>query len=258
VLTVVERFNLSGKTALVTGASAGLGSHFASSLAAAGAHVIVAARRVEKLQRLEAGIQAAGGKASTLELDVTNPASVSAAFARLGAGVDAVHILVNNAGVALGEAAENINEEDWDRLINTNLKGAWLVAQAFARQALAKASGGSIINITSILGWRVAKGVAPYSASKAALEQLTRSLALEWARHGIRVNAIAPGFFATDLNRAFLQSEAGRSMLQRIPQRRPGSLEELDGALLLLASDASSYMSGSTLVVDGGHLCSSL
>lgn len=251
---VLNRFKLDKKTALVTGASGGLGGHFARTLAGAGARTLLAARRVDRLEQLKAEIEAAGGSAGVVELDVTRSASVAAAFEAAGT----VDILVNNSGVAIGEAAEEISEDQWDNVMDTNLKGAWLVAQAFARSAIANASGGSIINIASILGRRVAKGVAPYSASKAALEHLTRALALEWARHGIRVNALAPGFFATDLNREFLESDAGRSMLKRVPQRRPGDVEELDGALLLLASDASSYMTGSTLVVDGGHLCSSL
>jgi len=251
---VLDRFKLDDKTALVTGASGGLGGHFARTLADAGARTLLAARRVERLEQLQADIEAAGGRADVVELDVTRSASVSAAFRAVGD----VDILVNNAGVAIGESAEDISEAQWDDVMDTNLKGAWLVAQAFARGAIANGSGGSIINIASILARGVTKGVAPYAASKAALEQLTRALALEWARHGIRVNALAPGFFATDLNRAFLASDAGRSMLKRVPQRRPGDVEELDGALLLLAGDASSYMTGSTLVVDGGHLCSSL
>lgn len=258
MLNVLEQFDLNGKTALVTGASGGLGGHFARTLSTAGAQTVLAARRLNRLEELKDDIHGAGGRALVVELDVTDSSSVESAFDGAEAQAGAVDILVNNSGVAVGQAAVDIEEQDWDRLIDTNLKGAWLMAQSFARRAIARASGGSIINVASILGRRVAKGVAPYSASKAALEHLTRSLALEWARHGLRVNAIAPGFFDTELNHGFLQSDAGRAMLQRIPQRRAGSVEELDGALLLLASDASSYMTGSTLVVDGGHLCSTL
>ncbi len=253
-----ETFRLDEKSALITGASGGLGSHFARTLAAAGARVILAARRRDRLEQLKSDIEADGGVAYVVELDVTDPDSVNAALDAALTRAGSVDVLVNNSGVAVGQAAVEISEDDWDRVIDTNLKGAWLMAQAFARRAIAAETGGSIINIASILGRRVAKGVAPYAASKAALEHLTRALALEWARHGIRVNAIAPGYFQTELNQGFLQSDAGQKMIKGIPQRRAGYLEELNGALLLLASDASTYMTGSTLVVDGGHLCSTL
>lgn len=253
-----ELFRLDEKSALITGASGGLGSHFARTLAAAGAQVILAARRLDRLEQLKSDIETAGGAAHVVELDVTDPSSVDAAFDKALAYAGSVDVLVNNSGVAIGQAAVEISEDDWDRVVDTNLKGAWLMAQAFARRAIAAETGGSIINIASILGRRVAKGVAPYAASKAALEHLTRALALEWARYGIRVNAIAPGYFQTELNQGFLQSDAGRKMIKGIPQRRAGYLEELNGPLLLFASGASTYMTGSTLVVDGGHLCSTL
>lgn len=254
----LERFALNGKTVLITGASSGLGSHFARTVAAAGARTVLAARRLERLQQLQEEIRSTGGTACVLPLDVTDAAGVESAYDSAEVQSGGVDILINNSGVALVAPAVDISENDWDRLIDTNLKGAWLMSRGFARRAIARRTGGSIINITSILGRRVAKGVAPYCASKAALEHLTRSLALEWSPHGIRVNSIAPGYFDTEMNRDFLQSGPGQAMLKRIPQRRAGSLAELDGALLLLASDASSYMSGSTLVVDGGHLCSTL
>ncbi|MGA8259651.1 MAG: SDR family oxidoreductase [Arenicellales bacterium] len=251
-----DSFKLDGKTALITGASGGLGSHFARTLSAAGARTVLAARRLERLVPLRDEIEAAGGTATVAELDVRDSASVESIFA--GDGTGAIDILVNNSGVAIGQPAVDIDEAGWDRVVDTNLKGAWLMAQAFARSAIARDSGGAVINIASVLGRRVAKGVAPYAASKAALEHLTRALALEWARYRIRVNAIAPGYFETDMNRGFLDSDAGQATLKRIPQRRAGRLEELDGALLLLAGDASSYMTGATVVVDGGHLCSTL
>lgn len=251
-------FKLRGKTALITGASGGLGWHFARTLAAAGARTILAARRLDRLVRLEEEIEAAGGDALVTELDVTDAASVESAFDEAQAATGGVDILINNSGVAIGRPAVDIEEEDWDRVVDTNLKGAWLMARAFARRAIEREAGGSIVNIASILGLRVAKGVAPYSASKAALEHLTGALALEWARYGIRVNTIAPGYFETEMNEGFLDNEAGQATLKRIPLRRAGNVAELDGALLLLAGGASSYMTGSTLVVDGGHLCSTL
>ncbi|MDX1489454.1 MAG: SDR family oxidoreductase, partial [Acidiferrobacterales bacterium] len=165
---------------------------------------------------------------------------------------------VNNAGVTHSTPALEVSQTDWQAVIDTNLKGAWLVAQEGTRRLVAAAVGGSIINIVSVLAFRVVGHTAAYAASKAGLVQLTRTLALEWARYQIRVNAIAPGYIATDLNREFLASAAGQAMIKRIPQRRAGSPDDLDGALLLLASDASRYMTGSVIVVDGGHLQSTL
>jgi NAD(P)-dependent dehydrogenase (short-subunit alcohol dehydrogenase family) len=169
-----------------------------------------------------------------------------------------VQILINNAGVATTRAALELAEEDWGMTLDTNLKGAWLVAREAARRLVAHRAQGTIVNVTSILGLRVAGSVAAYAASKAGLLQLTRALALEWARHGIRVNAIGPGYIETDLNREFFASEQGQAIVKRIPQHRLGQSSDLDGALLLLVSDASRYITGSVITVDGGHLVSSL
>ena len=252
------RFSLDGKIALVTGASGGLGRHFAQVLAAAGARVCAAARRMDKLTETVAEIEAAGGRAFGVDMDVTDKDSVSAAFGLIEEQAGPVTVVVNNAGIAGSKLALDLEEGDWDRVLDTNLKGAWTVAQAAAKRMAEAESGGVIVNIASVLGLRVSKGVVPYAVSKAGLIQMTKALALEWARHGIRVNALAPGYVETDLTRDYLATEAGRTLMGRIPQRRPAELAELDGPLLLLASDASSYMTGSVVAVDGGHLVSSL
>lgn len=247
--------SLAGKTVLVTGASSGLGLHFARVLSAQGAKVVLAARRVETLEAARADIIAKGGIASTIVLDVTDPASVEAAFAAIG---DAPDIVINNAGIADNKPAIDMDVATWDGVVDTNLKGAFLVAQAAARAMRAAGKGGSIVNIASITGIRPAGNLAAYAASKAGLIHLTKTLALEWARYGIRVNALCPGYIETDLNRDFFASEAGKTLIKRIPQRRLGQPSELDGALLLFASDAGSYITGASLAADGGHLVSSL
>jgi NAD(P)-dependent dehydrogenase (short-subunit alcohol dehydrogenase family) len=243
-------FDLTGKRALVTGASSGLGAHFARTLASAGADVVLAARRTEALAQVAGRI----ADAQVVALDVRDARSVDEAIAAAGA----IDILVNNAGIVGSGAALDQSEADWDSVIDTNLKGMFLVATAAARAMRARKAGGSIVNVASILGLRQAGGVLPYAVSKAGVIQLTKTLALEIARYGIRVNALAPGYLATDLNRDFFESDPGREMVRRIPQRRLGQLEDLNGPLLLLASDASAYMTGSVLAVDGGHLVSSL
>jgi NAD(P)-dependent dehydrogenase (short-subunit alcohol dehydrogenase family) len=191
-------------------------------------------------------------------MDVTDEASVTRALAETFERLGLPNVVVNNSGITTNKPTLELTLTEWDQVLETNTRGAFLVSRAAARALIAGKIGGSIINIASILGLRVAGRVAPYSVSKAALLQLTRSLALEWARYNIRVNAIAPGYIETDLNRDFFSSEAGLALINRIPQRRLGRVEELDGALLLLASDASTYITGSTLVVDGGHLNSTL
>jgi NAD(P)-dependent dehydrogenase (short-subunit alcohol dehydrogenase family) len=249
--------DLSGKSALVTGASSGLGRHFAEVLAAAGAKVAVAARRLDLVTKVCEAIERHGGTAVPVEMDVVRSASVDEALAAAAAALGGLDIVVNNAGVTATQPFLDIEEEEWDRVIDTNLRGSFLVAQRAAR-GMRERGGGAIVNIASILGLRVAGQVPAYVASKAGVVQLTKAMALELARHGIRVNALCPGYMETDLNREFFASEAGQALIRRIPQRRLGRPEELDGALLLLCSDAGSYMTGSTIVVDGGHLVSSL
>jgi NAD(P)-dependent dehydrogenase (short-subunit alcohol dehydrogenase family) len=248
-------YDLSGKTALVTGASSGLGAHFAAVLADRGANLVLAARRMQALERLAAELRSkARGTVVAMQLDVTDPASVSRAFESL-AGID---ILVNNAGVVRSAPALEQSEADWDEVIDTNLKGVFLVAQAAAKAMRASGEGGSIINVASILGVRQASAVLPYGVSKAGVIQMTKVLALELARFKVRVNALVPGYFDTELNREFWSTEAGQALIRRVPQRRLGRPSDLDGPLLLLASDASSFMTGSVLAVDGGHLVSGL
>lgn len=254
----VPDFRLDGRTALVTGASSGLGRHFARTLAAAGAAVAVAARRTGKLASLVDEIVTDGGQAHAVALDVTDAASVHAAFDTIAAWRGVPSVIVNNAGVAVARPLHEQTEADWDGVLDTNLKGAWLVAQEGSRRLVASGQGGAVVNIASITGERVAGGVAPYCASKAALLQLTKALALELAASQIRVNALAPGYVATELNRDFLASSAGQRLMSRIPQKRFGEPTDLDGALLLLASEAGRFMTGSVIAVDGGHLVSSL
>ena len=248
---------LEGKTALVTGASSGLGRHFARLLAREGARVVVAARRVDALTALSDEIGRQGGTCIPVAMDVTDPDSVAAGFQQIERDLAApLSILVNNAGVAHTRAALDLSATEWAQVLQPNLTGAFLVAQQAAR--MMRGEGGTIVNIASILGERVSKGLAAYAASKAGLIQLTKALALEWAAFDIRVNALAPGYIETDLNRDFFVSDAGQRLISRIPQKRLGQMHDLDGPLLLLCSDQSRYMTGAVIAVDGGHLVSGL
>ena len=247
-------FDLSGKVALVTGASSGLGVHFAHCLGAAGASIVLAARRADRLAALQAELEDKGVKAAAVDLDVQSGESVAAALDAAGP----LDIVVNNAGISIVKPALQMPEEDWDAVVDTNLRGAWLVAQGAAKRWVADKRPGVIVNIASILGLRTIGQVAPYNASKAGLIHLTRALAMEWARHDIRVNAICPGYIETEMNAAFWKTPGGQRLIERIPQRRIGQPENLDGALMLLASDAGSFMTGSVITVDGGHTVNSL
>jgi len=244
--------DLTGKTALITGASSGLGRHFAKLLARCGARVAIGARRMDRLVSLAEEIHAAGGEALMVELDVTDEASVGKAVAQVADAMVGIDILVNNAGVVVAKPALELSVTDWDMTMATNLRGAFLAAQAAAKH-MAETGGGSIVNIASIAGLRTGGHIAAYAASKAGLIHLTKNLAVELARSKVRVNALAPGYIETDLNAEFFASKAGEDLIRRIPQRRLGRPEDLDGPLLLLVSDASRYMTGAVLVVDGGH-----
>lgn len=247
--------DLTGRRALVTGASSGVGRHVSQVLAHSGAHVTLAARRMAALEETASQISKHGGNSEIVHLDVTDDASVSAAFPADARPYD---IVVNNAGVAHGGAALDIRPDEWARVIDTDLSGVFRVAQTAAKRMVEAGRGGTIVNVASIAGLRVAGGVAAYATAKAGVIQLTRALALEWARHDIRVNSLCPGYIETDLNRDFFASDAGKAMIRRIPQRRLGRFEDLDGPLLLFASDASRFMTGTEIVVDGGHLVSSM
>ncbi|CAN7707038.1 SDR family NAD(P)-dependent oxidoreductase [Aminobacter sp. LjRoot7] len=243
---------LVGKKVLVTGASSGLGLHFGTVLAAAGGEVILAARSLDKVEAAAAAMVEDGGKAHAVRMDVANRKSVEDVFGRFE-----IDVVVNNAGITVSASAKDLSDDDFDAVIDTNLKGVFTVSQVAARQMIAR-GGGAIVNIASILGLRVAGHVAAYAASKAGVIQLTKALALEWARYGIRVNALCPGYIETPLNRDFFASEPGQALMRRIPMRRLGRPSDLDAPLLLLCSDAASYMSGSIIAIDGGHLVSSL
>lgn len=250
----MQLFSLAKRTALVTGASSGLGAHFATVLSAQGARVVLAARREDRLMTLAKKIAVSGGEALPIAMDVTDPESVDAAFAKIqsewGAPAD---ILINNSGLSRESWFAQMSEEDWATVIDTNLTGVWRVAKAAARAMIDAGLPGSIVNTSSITALRTAPMLSSYAASKAGVDHLTRIMAIEMARFNIRVNAIAPGYFQTEINADFLESEHGGEMLKRVPMRRFGKYEELDGPLLLLASDAGSFMTGETIVVDGGH-----
>ncbi len=249
-----ELFDLTGRVALVTGASSGLGVRFAQVLAAGGAAVVLVARRGERLAAVKGQIEKAGGRAMAVAADVLDHRAMMQAFDAAEAAFGCVTILVNNAGVAHTHRAIDLPEAEWRRVIATNLDAVFFWAQEAARRMLAAGKGGAIINIASVLGLGVAKGTVAYAAAKSAVIQLTKALGLELAFQGIRVNAIAPGWIVTDINREYLTSDAGAAIKREIPVGRFGEERDLDGALLLLASDAGRFIAGATIVVDGGQM----
>ena len=251
-------FALEGQVALITGASSGLGKHFSETLAAAGCIVGLAARRANKLRNVAEQVEALGGTAIVLEMDVTDATSVEAGLDRLTDIAGTPTILINNAGTAVPASFLDAKPDETAQVFALNQNAPWQVTQSVCNRLVAAKLGGSVINIASITGLRTLGGAASYVVSKAALVQMTKVLALELARHDIRVNAIAPGYFATNLNRDFLESDAGQKIIRRVPMRRSGNMEDLDGTLLLLASERSRFMTGSIIPVDGGHLVSGL
>ena len=248
-----QLFSIEGKIALVTGASSGIGAHFCKVLADAGAKVIACARSKDKLDRLVTDIREAGGAAQALYMDVTSRDSIRQAFDSAESSFGTPDIICNNAGVAVVKPFENLAEEDWDFVINTDLKSVFNVGQEAAQRLIKAGKSGSIINTASILGLGVSPGQSAYSSAKAGVIQLTKNMALDLLRYQIRVNAICPGYFKTEINANFFNSDAGEQYIKTMPARRLGKLEELTGVLILLASDASSYISGTAIPVDGCH-----
>ncbi len=253
-MKAVEMFNLKNRVALVTGASSGLGRQFAQALADNGAAVALVARRVDRLAALQKSIEAAGGRAVAIEADVTDRAAMTCAFDAAEKAFGTATILVNNAGIAHAGRAVDMPPEEWRKILGTNLDAVFFWAQEATRRMLAAKKQGAIINIASVLGLAVAKGAVAYATAKAGVVQVTKALAVELAFKGVRVNAIAPGWFVTEINDKYLMSEAGVAIKREIPMGRFGNEGDLDGALLLLASDAGSYITGATIVVDGGQV----
>lgn len=241
---------LSGRPALVTGASSGLGRRFAMVLAGAGAPVVLAARRTGRLRELEGEIRAAGGQATSVELDVLSETSVAEAVEAAEAAFGPLAILVNNSGVSAQAKIVDMSLEDYDRVMDTNARGAFLVAQAVARRMIAAGTPGRIVNVASVLAEKAMRELSAYCMSKAALLHLTRVQALEWARHGINVNALCPGYIRTEINDAFWETERGQAFVNTFPRRRVGEPSDLDGALLLLVSPEARMITGTSITVD--------
>lgn len=255
---LLKPFSLQGKVALVTGASSGFGEHFAQVLAQAGAKVVLGARRTEKLQAVCDAIVASGGQAIAVTMDVTDSGSVHSAFDKAEKAFGVVTVVVNNAGITIPKLLLDLTDDDWNNVVNTNLTGVAFVSREAAKRLIAAGSSGSIVNIASITAERLQKALTNYAAAKAGVIQLTKATALEFSRHNIRVNAISPGYFNTPLNSEWFKTADGQALIQRVPTRRIGELNELNGPLLLLASDAGSLITGANITVDGGHVLSEL
>ena len=257
---LVDRFSLQNKNIVITGASSGFGHHFAGVLAEAGASVVLGARRIEKIRERVEEVNAMGGKAVGVALDVLDADSIAAFLDTAEDEFGPIDVVINNAGVESGaKTYAMITEEDWDYVLDTNLKSVWRISKMYTERVVKSGQkGGNIINISSITAYRTIKGQFPYAVSKAALVKATEVMALEGARFGIRVNSLAPGYILTDVSRLLLESDQTDEFRKGIPMRRYGEFEDLDGPLLLLASDASAYMTGSTIVIDGGHICAEL
>lgn len=255
----MDLFSMQDKHVVITGASSGFGHHFAGVLAEAGAKVVLGARRQDKIESRVAEINRAGGRAMGVQLDVKDAKSTALFLDEAEEAFGRIDVLINNAGVESGAKTYTmIDEDDWDHVLDTNLKAVWRLSKMYTERLAPTGQGGNIINIASITAYRTIKGQFPYAVSKAALVKATEIMALEGAKFGVRVNALAPGYILTDVSRLLLESDRSETFVKGIPMRRYGEFEDLDGPLLLLASDASRYMTGSTIVVDGGHICAEL
>ncbi len=255
---LLSPFNISGRVALVTGASSGFGRHFADVLAQAGARVVLAARRTELVESARDEIAAAGGQAMAVPMDVTDSESIAAALDAVEAEFGVATIIINNAGITIPKLLLDLSDQDWNGVVQTNLNGVAFVTRESARRMKDAGVGGSVVNIASILAVREQQLLSNYAAAKAGVVQFTKVAALELAAHNIRVNAICPGYFATEMIREWLKTDDAKERLARVPSKRVGELHELNGPLLLLASDAGSHMTGAEIVVDGGHVLSEL
>lgn len=244
--------SLKGKVAVVTGASSGLGERFATILSDAGATVALTARRTDRLEALAGRIRAAGGTAITVRLDVNEQDNIEAAFAQIASELGGVDILVNNSGVSKQARLTDTTPEDFDFVMDTNVKGAFFVAQAAARDMIARKAPGRIINIASVAGLRVLSQLSVYCMSKAAVVQMTKAMALEWARYGINTNAICPGYIETEINRDHWSTPGGQKLIEMLPRRRVGEPQDLDGLLLLLASGEARFINGAIIAADDG------
>jgi hypothetical protein len=252
--------DLSGRVALVTGASSGLGARFATTLSRAGAAVVLASRRVDKLKELRARIEAEGGDAHVVELDVTDLPSIKAAVARAETEVGSIDILVNNSGVSTTQRIQDVSEEDYDFVFDTNVRGSFFVAQEVGKRMLARSrgaapgsfTGGRIINVASMAGLRALPQIGVYSMSKAAVVHMTRAMAIEWGRFGINVNAMCPGYIDTEINHQHWDTEQGQKLVQMLPRKRVGKPEDLDALLVMLASDQSHFINGAVIAADDG------
>ncbi len=252
--------DLSGRVALITGASRGLGAQFARTLAGAGAAVVLASRRVDKLKQLRAQIEGEGGDAHVIELDVTDLDSIRSAVAHTETEVGSIDILVNNSGVSTTQRIQDVSESDYEYVFDTNVKGAFFVAQEVGKRMLARSqgsapgtfTGGRIVNVASMAGLKVLPKIGVYCMSKAAVIQMTKAMAMEWGRFGINVNAICPGYIDTEINHSHWETEAGKKLVQMLPRKRVGKPEDLDALMVMLCSDQSHFINGAVIAADDG------